>query len=448
MLKICSKIEKKIYKILLCDKIPTLVYLYTYMITFGFVYIFVISQYFSYVGYVLKIDFAKIVITFLVSLLLFLDTQKLLKKEEFSSTVLVLLDIGYAVPMMILYEFGGMQHLCFLFFIIYWFFLHIGVNLFFKIKSCRYICIKEKKFGLLVGIVVLLGIGIYISYKYNSFHTYLSLDNVYQIRAAYKEKEVSVLFGYIYSILSSVIPVCITICLCHKKYVLALVFSYIQINLYSIAAIKKYLLFLFLAWVIYYIFLENKNRYFILPCLSIMNVLAIMEYELFSGMPQIANYLQRRTFLLPVRLYTYYFDFFSTHIPDYFQQSFLRHFGFQSLYKMPIANIIGGIYEYEKSYETTASNGLCGDAIANLGWLAVLIYPLVLSFILNIFNYITEEINCSIKMIVGVIFFVFLTNGSLFSNLLSNGFGMIWVTLWIYSKAYKKNRTRIMDCNR
>ena len=48
--------------------------------------------------------------------------------------------------------------------------------------------------------------------------------------------------------------------------------------------------------------------------------------------------------LMPVTISHYYFDFFSSHSKDFLAQGVLRRFGFSSEYKLPIPNMIGGIY--------------------------------------------------------------------------------------------------------
>lgn len=444
MINNCRRIEDFLYKILLCSKNSILIYLFLYKFTFSLVYILVISSFFSYVGYTLQIDFFRIVVSMPICLAIFLDIQRFMKGKNaiFSNIILFLLDIGYAIPMITLYEFGGMKDSCFMFFVLFWLCFHLSLYFISRIKNYLYGRVKINRFVLFIGIVIIIFLGLYISYKYNSRGLYVSLKNVYQIRDEFDKKGMSLVFQYIYSMLSSVIPVCVTISLYHKRYIFVLIFSYIQINLYSISAMKKYLFFLVLAWGFYFIFTEKKYKYLILPGLSILNLAAIIDYKISSGMPQIANYFQRRTFMLPTRLYTYYFDFFSVHEPDYFQQSFLRFLGFTSRYDIPIANIIGGGYEYLKSYESTASNGLCGDAIANMGWGAILIYPLLHAIVLSIFNLVTKEINFSIKMIIAMIFFVYLTNGALFSDLLTNGFILLWFVLWGYNKLIKKDNCK------
>ncbi len=445
MFNMCKRVEDFFYKILLCGKKSVMLYLFVYKITFGLVYIIVISNFFTYVGYKLQISIFRSIISLILCVLLFSDSYKLLisKKRKFSYVLLFLLDIGYAVPMITLYEFGGMSTESFIFFTVYWIFLHLWLKVFSFIEFKKRKKLKIKKVTIIFGIIIILFLGLFISYNSNMSGINLSLNHVYEIRTKFKERDFSSLFNYLYSILGSLTPVCITICLYHKKYFLAMMFTYIQINLYSMAAIKKYLFFLVLAWLVYYIFSKEKYRYLMLPILSISNLVAIMNYKMSYGMPQIANYLQRRTFLMPVRLYTYYFDFFSKHEPDFFSQSFLRHFGISSQYDMPIANIIGGLYEYQKSFETTASNGLCGDAMANMGWCGGVAYPFILALVLTMFNYVTKEIDFCIIMIVSFIFFIYLTNGSLFSNLLSNGFVVIWLILRIYSSIAGKQCNKV-----
>jgi hypothetical protein len=133
--------------------------------------------------------------------------------------------------------------------------------------------------------------------------------------------------------------------------------------------------------------------------------------------------------LLPNLLDYQYFDFFSVHQPDYYHQSFLRHFGFQSHYDLNIPFLIGK--EYYNNPEASANNGLLSDAYANFGFWGVFITPVLVICTLKFLANAAKEIDLKIVMVPIVYVCFLLMSTALNTALLTGGIVMLWLFLFL-----------------
>lgn len=104
---------------------------------------------------------------------------------------------------------------------------------------------------------------------------------------------------------------------------------------------------------------------------------------LFNENSIIASFLYYRTEFLPVLIGSNFYDFFTTHEPDYFRTSILSRFGVSSPYTdVGINFLISGIYS-SYGYQSSANNGLISDAITNMGIMGLFVMPR-LSYLINV----------------------------------------------------------------
>lgn len=136
-----------------------------------------------------------------------------------------------------------------------------------------------------------------------------------------------------------------------------------QIINFSINGLKSTLFITIFSVILYaiYNFKLIKN---IIPIISLLGIVGIIE-TLISKSHIIIDYLIRRVMFIPNLLNYYYWDYFSVHRPDFFQQGFLRYLGFNSSYTS-IPKFIG--YIYFGNPNNSANNGLFSDAMVNLGF--------------------------------------------------------------------------------
>ena len=133
---------------------------------------------------------------------------------------------------------------------------------------------------------------------------------------------------------------------------------------------------------------------------------------------------------LPVYISTNYFDFFTTHSPDYFRQSILRFAGFVSPYE-DISYMIGVIY-FETV--TAANNGLISDAVTNMGLAGVILAPCLYAVVLRTLNNVSEGLDARIHLAVAMYIAAELINTFLFRVLLSHGLLITMIILYYMSR--------------
>lgn len=144
----------------------------------------------------------------------------------------------------------------------------------------------------------------------------------------------------------------------------------------------------------------------------------------------------RRVFYLPVRISKDYFAFFSTNTPDYFKQSFLRYFGFKSEYSLSISNMMGDLLFH--SAGTSANNGLISDAMANLGYSGIIVFPLLIAVVLKLLDRSSKDLDSRIYATVALYIALTLTNSFLFTILMTHG---LIVTILILGMMKRNDET-------
>lgn len=419
--------EKLIHVFRLDDLRIQYIYIWIAKIGYDLLYYAVIGKYFSYGNY--KRDFNAEV--YIMSILIFFSISvhllDLIRKNDPLSIILLVFEVGYFLPGLTYCTFNNTGIPFFSFLLLYWYILIILYYCLQKMKVNITVFKSSKLFYIAIILVILLALRVCL--KYGRFSFSFSFSNVYELRKEQEKVGLSLIDSYILPIAGTLLPFFSLVLLVKKKYIFSLFSSLMVIAVFSFGGMKKYLLYLVIA-IFMYIFFRHKNYIkLVFPMLCMSYIMAIVEYVCKDGMPQIANYIHRRTMLMPVTISHYYFDFFSSHSKDFLAQGVLRRFGFSSEYKLPIPNMIGGIYF--DSYDTVASNGLIGNAYSNFGWLSLLFYPILLIVLFKLIALLLEHREPCVVWFIAVQLFVLYTNGDYFTNLLFNGVIFLIIMLWI-----------------
>lgn len=397
-----------------------------YKFSLDIVYIKVVSQVYSYGEFGLNIIPYRYILSTMSFVIMTKPIIKLFKRISPSAIMLLLFNVLYFIPGCTLYGLSGvLTDIYFLFFMGYWILLMVFNMLMpdFKIYH-RSNPSNNFIFYFLVFLFSLIAVA--VTGIYNGFRFQFDLINVYENRLAAREVYMPLVFRYLYGIIAVVIPIVVVFFLIKKKYLLAIILSFIQFLLFSFGANKAMIFSLFLAYVIYY-FYQEKKIVWILWGIILINIIAIFEYLYFNSFI-ITALGPNRTFLVPNKLSYFYFEFFQSHPYLYLRESFLRWFGLKSPYDMGISRIMGGLHY--GNYETNANNGMCGDAFAQLGWLGMIVYPFLMVLVFKLFNACSKGIDIRILLISCISFAISFINASFFGVLLTNGF--IAVCLFSY----------------
>ena len=134
-------------------------------------------------------------------------------------------------------------------------------------------------------------------------------------------------------------------------------------------------------------------------------LLGIMEF-LFFDLWIVTNLSTYRVFFIPVKLHYAYYEFFLFNDIDYFRQTILRGF-FDSPYKESLDFVISDFHLSDPG--ARANNGLFSDALSNLGYSGVIIFPIFLAFVLRSIDIFSKHLGIQVKYIIAITYsFVFI----------------------------------------
>ncbi len=390
--------------------------------------------------------------TYLVSwILLLIGTGMVRKtylneKKSASFEVILLLFIMSYIPFTSMVGFGALESSFVICNTAYWFFLFLFTV---TLNKQKYIIRKQtgftrtffgdvqlKALAVLFGVIVL-----YISGRYTHFRFNFNLLNVYELRAEASENALPLWLSYVFSWSRTLNSVLLAYFLRRKKLAWVAACCVIQLLSFGYDGSKTTLFLLALALGINLLpsfDMASANKW-LMRGLIIMAIGCALIFAVTGNFIPI-SILIRRVFYLPVRIAKDYFTFFTTHQPDFFRQSFLRYFGLMSPYDKPIPYMIGDLYF--NSPDMSANNGLIADAITNLGYAGILVFPLLLAFIFRMLEKSARGLDPRIYITVGIYLSVTMTNSFLFTILLTHG--LLVTILVLYNMKRDENSVNLL----
>lgn len=367
-------------------------------------YFYFVTVHFSYYGHVdhrteLNLCFSWLMIFFTIP---FIRQWVNARNERGSTDVIFFIYLFAYIPFSTGVYAGVISYSCFFFGTIYFFMLFV----------LQYFCcrrIPSKYVHLLVGVNKINHIILWICVLCTAFiivnvwfwYADARLINpfgreIYSIRAEAGEYRLPLFARYFVSAASLVLSMPLAYFWKRRQFMGSLVLWFILLMRFNIDAMKTDF-FLPLAVLVIAKFHKHCTRaYFRVSILAAFTAFVICGIgESFIRMGNIGiieNYFIRRMLFTPVALDEAYYQFFSMNTPDWFQGSFLRHFGFSSMYAS-----LGGVHQAIGNYlghpTLVASNGLFSDAMANLGIAGIGFMPIVIVLILILFDYCTFGID-------------------------------------------------------
>lgn len=295
-----------------------------------------------------------------------------------------------------------------------------------------------------LGILSLLLI-IYVSWKYAHFRLIFNLMNVYEIREEASSYEYSTLISYSLSWTVAINPILLGVCVLKKRWLASFTCIVVQMLSFGIDGRKSTF---FMPFIILFILMLFKSddwrelKLLILYGISAFCLLGVIEYVCLNS-TYIVDFGIRRIFIIPNQLGEFYYDYFTSHVPDYFRSSFLRHFGFQSPYTghglRGFTYIIGE--RYLDSPDDNCVNGLASDAIANMGMIGCVVMPLLLVCFFKLLDNKANNVDKRLQVIIAAYISYNLLSTSLTTCLLTHGFIIVLVILPLIGDSKKKART-------
>ena len=315
------------------------------------------------------------------------------QKELFLSIVMMLFFLLKFIPSTCLLAFLDTDPMMFVSQIAFWFLM---ILLAYGIPPVHIPRKNTLNYNSVFNVIVLVFclVIIYISGRYTGFRLNFSLLNIYDLRFEARTWNYPVIFDYIVGASNVILPLMLISFLERKKRIIAFFLGFVIFLNFSTAGHKSVLFMLFLSLLSYYFFQTKYIKFFPLILSAIM-VLAFLEYRIFHS-TFVDSLIVFRVLLLPSYLDYYYYDFFTTHTPDFFQQSFLRYLGFTSDYDMDIYYMISKRYA---GTDSMANNGLLSEAYTNFGVLGSLFLPFVYIGILKLLSACSKGLDVRIIII-------------------------------------------------
>lgn len=234
----------------------------------------------------------------------------------------------------------------------------------------------------------------YIIYNYNKFQFDFSFKILYELRAQVKESLSTSQSLFIYIMAAVVNPILIGVSIKKRNFFLFAVVVVMQVMAFMLGGDKFYLLILLVG--IFAAIIYKKKYLPIIPLLLggiiviFTTFIVITEGTFFEEW--IYDISVRRVFFTPAHLNYYYFDFFQTNQYVWFvdhallSRILIKVFNMQLPYQsIPVADILGNYYWGA----TGTGTGTFGNAFSQVGYLCLIIYPILYLLICNVFDKLT-----------------------------------------------------------
>ncbi|MCR2046969.1 hypothetical protein NSB25_06700 [Acetatifactor muris] len=418
-----------------------------YRILLDIVYINGVAPTYRYSGFVTNKNFIVNIISWIVFLIyaVRLITVEDNKAVSFSKTVIFTLFLLIYTPFSVLISNGMYDYKYAISNNIYWFILIFFFSFKFKtgIRELPHFVIGNQKIGekfINIFGFASLALVLLISWKYTGFRINLSILNVYELRSDAANFNLPTLLRYMFGWTRIINSIFFCLSLIRGKKIRALVYFINQVLSFGIDGMKSSMFILVLDIFIFFLYKLNlyKNSLNLLTFgFNLASIGAILEMVIINTKWLVYLIFFRMEFL-PVHIGSQFYDFFTTHEPDFFRSSFLRWFGATSPYEN-INYMISGLYSGD--YSSEANNGLISDAITNMGYIGIIIMPVILVLFFRLFDRCSQGINEYLILTLGVYCAITLSNMFFLPSLLTGG----WLVATIIVLLIDRERTDLKD---
>ncbi|BAY83951.1 hypothetical protein NIES267_34450 [Calothrix parasitica NIES-267] len=255
-----------------------------------------------------------------------------------------------------------------------------------------------------------------------------NLYNVYLVREELKSYSAPFI-NYLIPWQAYIINISFFVFSLYKRIYLLIFISILgQILIFGMTNFKSFLFAPVLVLVLLWIGSEKKILMYFMMLSSIGLILTYTVYLITSDVI-IPSIFIRRLFFLPANLHFYYYDFFSKN-PHVFLSNSLLSSIFDYPYDIKVPELIS--YTYLNSY-SNANAGYLADAYAHFGFAGMIIFSFILAVVLKILDSIGIFLPVNIPSAIITIPSMSLVNSALFTTMLTHGFILALITIWVLS---------------
>ena len=364
---------------------------------------------------------------FLISLLPLLT--KIYFNKNPSNNIIFLLSLISLVPSTTLIAAYGTYPINYIFLLwVYWFLLFLLIILIPSFNLNVFKNLRSRYFYLALIFLICTAV-IYLSWLNTGFRFVFNIFDsamIYGLRVEARDYSNFPLIGYLQHAGDNLLPILMVYMFAKGKKLFSLILAFIILLNFGISASKQVFLLLFLG-VFSCFFIRNISlpRLFLIGTI-LVTLITLAEFYLLNTAIS-SMFSSYRIYFIPAKYHHIYYEFFSTYQPDYFRQSFLRYF-FESPYERSLHMILADYHN--RDYYARANNGLFSDAVMNLGYLGIIIFPLLLTIVLKFLDGASQNLPSSVIFIVIITTTFMLLNLNLSIALMSGGLLLIIFTLY------------------
>lgn len=268
-----------------------------------------------------------------------------------------------------------------------------------------------------------------------------SLDDVYDVRAQYKEiSKGSLLSRYLVGWMGYIVNIFVFLIALKKKNRSLLLFTIVfQFYIFSIMALKSHLATMLLVFIIYIFFTRNKTISFDKFFISLITfVISLPIIDFFLDGILLQTLITRRIFIVPSQLTYYHFEYFVERPKTFWAQSFMGRI-VDYPYKMKPPNIIG--LEYFNRPDMTAVVNFFMEGFTAMSYFGIFLVTTLFKYLIKQVDYVYVYRAKKNRLIIVLLFVFFniLNSTSIFTFILTHGYLIFFLLLFItpWKKLFK-----------
>ena len=411
-----------------------LISIFVFRAALDLIYIISISKSYAYVGFSLDIDVLRYLLSWLTLITLSPFVAQLAEDNRPSGNLFTVIVSIYFIPMTSYYGCHGTSLAFFVVAMIYW-----SLMLLFQ-RLIPSVVLAPMRSGHVTILAWVLTIGsvlfvLYISGQYTGFRFTLDIINVYEIRAEAAQYDIPTIFAYLLSFMPAVLALLTMRWIERKNMPMVLILVVTYIFLFSISAQKSvffFLLFSLACGLLYRHFILQWHR----VIMSVVGAVSVLFHIVLGNLYPV-SLIFRRLMYIPVQISEQIYQMMRNESAVLFRDSFLDKFGFSPVYSVTIPRVVG---EYRGNMGENANNGLLGDMLINLPLpLGVFLMPLVLIGSFRILDLCAMHAPEKYCMVLCIYYAVSFSNSSWSTVLLSGGFAVASMLLYVFFNKNKRD---------
>lgn len=417
-----------------------IVWILLFRVVLDFVYITLLSPQYSYSGYTTQV----MPLVYMVSWMMLIVAAPLVvsiqRKDYTPSNVLVTcLNYLYFIPMTSLCGCKGYDMRFIVVVLLYWMaFLIFQVKIpVLRLQKTEH-QFSHKIFRWMTVLAILFVMG--VSGYYTGFRFKLNIQDVYSVRTEAASYDIPGIVAYALSWMTVILSVLILYWIQRKRWLPTVLLIVTYFFYYSISASKSVFFFLFLLIGVYMVY-RSWMMQWVAPALSV-GALACWLFAQVTDNIILLSLFVRRFMYVPTSLSNTIWQFIQENHPhDIFRGTLLGKLGFDSIYSIGYARVIG---EYAGSPQTNCNNGMIGDMIFNLPVsLGVFLMPLLLILCFRLLDLSTSKLRPPIFVGICVYLANSFCNSTWSTVLLTHGFLISCVLLYLFPSTEEKSINEI-----